>query len=114
MASAIRLRRPRHIQNRRPDRRGALDARCQRRCRRQVDVREIAVIDPPLAIIDLKARVTIGSLLELVSTASRLALIVDVGLIFRSAVENLPNGQSRLSGSGWTGATVQFDVPPSI
>jgi hypothetical protein len=50
-----------HIRDRRRDRRGALDFRCLRRCRHQIDVRQIAAIDPPFGVSDLKASVTIGA-----------------------------------------------------
>jgi hypothetical protein len=59
-ASAKWSRYPRHIRNRRLNRRGASHVRCLRRCCHQIGVRQIAVIDPPFGVSHPKARVTIS------------------------------------------------------
>ena len=84
MASVIASRRLRRFRNRGCVRRGTLDVGCQRRCRHQIDIRQIAAIDPPFGASDRRHALQSASLFGLVSAASRLVLIVDAQLICRS------------------------------
>ena len=61
MASVIASRRLRRFRNRGCVRRGTLDVRCQRRCRHQIDIRQIAAIDPPFGVGYQKASLTVGT-----------------------------------------------------